>query len=246
MINTPNAKNLKIHVYADGANKDAILKRAQEGFVKGFTTNPSLMAKAGVKDYAGFAKSLLSELKTHPISFEVFSDDFEQMEKEAMIINSWNTFGGNNVYVKIPVINSENKSSAPLIRRLLDKKLKLNITAIFTTGQLDALRAVLKPEDDVLVSLFAGRLADNGWDPLPLVRKAVADFKPFPKAQILWASTREVYNVYQAEELGCHIITAPDDVISKLMTVGAKSPEDLSIDTVKTFLKDSKSAGLSL
>jgi transaldolase len=129
---------------------------------------------------------------------------------------------------------------------LLDKGLKLNITAIFTPQQLDALRAVLKPEDDVLVSLFAGRLADNGWDPLPLVRKAVADYKPFPKAQILWASTREVYNVYQAEELGCHIITAPDDVIGKLMTVGVKSPEDLSIDTVKTFLKDSKSAGLSL
>jgi transaldolase len=245
MNTTPNAKNLKIHVYADGANKDAILKRAQEGFVKGFTTNPTLMAKAGVKDYAGFAKSLLAELKTHPISFEVFSDSFDQMEKEALIIDSWNQFGGNNVYVKIPIINSENKSSVPLIRKLLDRGLKLNLTAIFTQEQLDGLRAVLKLQDDVLVSIFAGRIADTGRDPMPLMRKAVQDFKSLPKARILWASTREVLNVFQAEECGCHIITAPDDIIGKLAHAG-RSLEECSIDTVKTFLKDSKSAGFTL
>lgn len=237
--------NLNIHVYADGAEKDAILKRAKEGFVKGFTTNPTLMAKAGVRDYAGFAKSLLADLKTHPISFEVFSDDFAQMEKEALIIGSWNQYGDDNVYVKIPIVNSEGKSALALIRTLLDRKLKLNLTAIFTQAQLDGLRGILKPEDDVLVSIFAGRIADTGRDPMPLMRKAVEDYKPFKKARILWASTREVLNVFQAEECGCQIITVPDDIIGKLTHAG-KPLEACSIDTVKTFLKDSKAAGFSL
>lgn len=236
---------LKVHVYADGANQDAILKRAKEGFVKGFTTNPTLMAKAGIKDYAGFAKGLLSQLKTLPISFEVFSDDFTNMEKEALIIDSWNAIGGNNVYVKIPIVNTEGKSSLPLIQKLLDKKLKLNLTAIFTQAQLDGLRAILKPQDDVLVSIFAGRIADTGRDPMPLMRKAVQDYKHLPKAQILWASTREVLNIFQADECGCHIITAPDDIIGKLSQAG-RSLEECSIDTVKTFLKDSRAAGFSL
>jgi transaldolase len=240
--------HLKIHVYADGANHEAILKRAREGFVKGFTTNPTLMAKAGIRDYAGFAKGLLAELKTHPISFEVFSDDFAQMEKEALIINSWNEIGGGNVYVKIPIINTEAKPSLPLIRKLLDRKLKLNITAIFSQAQLDGLRGILKSDDDVLVSIFAGRIADTGRDPMPLMRKAVQDYKGLPRARILWASTREVFNIFQAEECGCHIITTPDDIIGKLTQAGpaAKSLEECSIDTVKTFLKDSKAAGFSL
>lgn len=237
---------LKVHVYADGANQDAILKRAKEGFVKGFTTNPTLMAKAGIKDYATFAKSLLSQLKTLPISFEVFSDDFVNMEKEALIIDSWNSIGGNNVYVKIPIINTEGRSSLPLIQKLLDKKLKLNLTAIFTQEQLDGLRKILKPQDDVLVSIFAGRIGDTGRDPMPLMRKAVQDYKSLPKAQILWASTREVLNIFQADECGCHIITVPDDIIGKLHQQAGRSLEECSVDTVKAFLKDSRAAGFSL
>jgi len=233
--------NLKIAVFADGANQADMIKRYREGFVKGFTTNPTLMAKAGLTDYEAFAKSVLSEIKNLPISFEVFSDDFADMERQAKKIGGW----APNVNVKIPITNTKGESSLPLIRRLLDAGLKLNVTAMLPQEQCDGLVTILKPQDDVIVSIFAGRIADTGIDPIPQMKKAVADFKPFPKAKILWASPREVLNVYQADACGCHIITATDDLIAKLALHG-KSLKDYSLDTVKMFYNDAQKAGFKI
>jgi transaldolase len=234
--------DLRIAVFADGANREDMLKRYREGFVKGFTTNPTLMAKAGVKNYSEFAKSVLAEIRDLPISFEVFSDDFAAMEREALIIGEW----GSNVNVKIPIVNTQGQSTLPLIRRLLDRGLKLNVTALFTQAQLDGLRETMTSKDDVIVSIFAGRIGDTGRDPIPLMKKAVEDFRSKPGAKILWASTRETLNIYQAEECGCHIITSPDDLIQKVITLKGRSLEECTLDTVKTFLADSKKAGFSL
>lgn len=231
----------RIAVFGDGANADTIMKRYREGFVKGFTTNPTLMAKAGIKDYERFAKSVLAEMKELPISFEVFSDEFDEMEDQAALIATW----GDNVNVKIPITNTRGESSIPLIRRLFDKGVKLNVTAILTQKQLDDLRAVLKPQDDVIVSIFAGRIADTGVDPMPIMQKAVKDFAAFPKAKILWASPRETLNIYQADWAGCHIITATDDLIEKL-SLNGKDLAEFSLDTVKMFYNDAKKAGFVL
>jgi transaldolase len=232
---------LKIAVYADGANRDDILKRYRERFVKGFTTNPTLMAKAGIKDYAAFAKEILSEVSDLPVSFEVFSDDFEKMEREARIIGRW----APNVNVKIPITNTKKEPTFRLIRALLDAKLKLNVTAIFTKEQLDGLRKVVRPGDDVIVSIFAGRIADTGIDPMGVMRQAVADFSQLPGCKILWASPREVLNIYQAEACGCHVITATDEQIAKLSLHG-KSLEDFSLETVQMFYNDARRAGFAL
>jgi transaldolase len=232
---------LKIAVFADGANREAMLRRYQEGFVKGFTTNPTLMNKAGITQYETFAKDVLGTIKTLPISFEVFSDEFEEMERQAKKIGSW----GPNVNVKIPITNTRGESSLPLIRRLFDQGLRLNITAILPEEQIDALRKILKPQDDAIVSVFAGRIADSGRDPIPLMRKAVKEFQGLPKAKILWASPREVLNVYQAEECGCHIITATDDLIAKLPLKG-KPLAEYSLDTVKMFYNDAQKAAFKI
>jgi transaldolase len=232
---------LNVHVYADGAYKDAMLNRHREGFVKGFTTNPSLMVKAGITDYAGFARSILAEIRDMPISFEVFSDGLAEMEREALIIGSW----GSNVNIKIPITNTKGEPTLPLIKKLLEKNLKLNVTAIFTQAQLDGLREVLQPKDDVIVSIFAGRIADTGVDPMPLMKKAVQDYKALTGSKILWASSRETLNIYQADQCGCHIITATDDQIAKLPTFG-KSLAECSLDTVKSFYADATKAGFKL
>jgi transaldolase len=232
---------LRIAVYADGANLTDMVKRQKEGFVKGFTTNPTLMVKAGVTDYVAFARSVLAEIKTAPISFEVFSDDFQEMEREALIIGAF----GPNVNIKIPITNTQSKPTLPLIRKLLDKKLKLNVTAIFTSDQLKGLREILKPEDDVIVSIFAGRIADTGVDPIPLMTQAVQDYQGLKGSKILWASPREALNIYQADACGCHIITATDDQISKL-SIHGKSLAEFSLDTVKMFYNDAKKAGFKL
>lgn len=232
---------LKIAVFADGANLENILKRYRQGFVKGFTTNPTLMAKAGITDYEQFAKTVLAEMKSLPISFEVFSDEFAEMEEQAALIATW----GENVNVKIPITNTRGESSLPLIRRLFDKGVKLNVTAILTQQQIDGLRAILKPQDDVIVSIFAGRIADTGVDPMPIMQKAVKDYAHFPKAKILWASPRETLNIYQADAAGCHIITATDDLIEKLNFNG-KDLGEFSLDTVKMFYNDAKKAGFAL
>jgi transaldolase len=232
---------LRAAVFADGANRDDMLKRKREGFVRGFTTNPTLMAKAGVRNYEEFARSVLAEIKDLPISFEVFSDDFADMERQALRIGSW----GENVNVKIPITNTEGESSFGLIKRLLEKKLKLNVTAVFTKEQLDGLEAMLEPDDDVIISIFAGRIADTGVDPMPLMRRAVAQFKELPGTRILWASSRETLNIYQADQCGCHIITATDDLIGKLKQHG-KSMREFSLETVKMFHDDAQRAGFSL
>ncbi len=232
---------MKIAIYADGANKADMLKRYKEGLVDGFTTNPSLMVKAGITDYAAFAKDILQVITDKSISFEVFSDDFPDMERQALKIGSL----GKNVAVKIPISNTKGESALPLCRRLLDQGLKLNVTAILTENQVRALHEMMKPSDDVIVSIFAGRIADTGIDPIPLMKSAVQMFKDKPNAKILWASTREALNMYQAEWAGCHIITVTDDLISKLPLKG-KNLEEYSLDTVKMFYNDAKKAGFSI
>jgi transaldolase len=232
---------LKIAVFADGAEQEAMAKRYKEGFVKGFTTNPTLMAKAGLRDYQAFAQSVLSVIKDLPISFEVFSDDFDEMAKQAALIGSW----APNVNIKIPITNTKGETALPLIQKLFTQNLKLNITAILTQEQIDRLRKILRPQDDVIVSIFAGRIADTGVDPMPMMKKAVQDYHALPKAKILWASPREALNIYQAEACGCHIITATNDLIEKLQLHG-KPLADYSLDTVKMFYNDAQKAGFSL
>jgi len=234
-------QSLKIHVYADGANKEDMIKRYKEGFVKGFTTNPTLMAKVGIKDYEGFAKDVLATIKDLPISFEVFSDDFQEMKKQALKIGSW----GKNVNIKIPITNTKGEPALGLIKDLLKEGLKLNVTAIFTKKQLEGLKEVMIPKDDVIVSIFAGRIADAGVDPVPIMADAVKMFKNLTGAKVLWASPREVLNVYQAEECGCHIITVTDDIIKKIDSRG-KDLTEFSLDTVKMFYDDAKKAGFKL
>jgi transaldolase len=232
---------MKIAIYADGANKADMLKRYKEGRVDGFTTNPSLMVKAGITDYAAFAKDILQVITDKSISFEVFSDEFPEMERQALKIGSY----GKNVAVKIPISNTKGESALPLCRRLLDQGMKLNVTAILTENQVRALHEIMKPTDDVIVSIFAGRIADTGVDPIPLMKMAVEMYKDKPGAKILWASTREALNMYQAEWAGCHIITVTDDLISKLPLKG-KSLEEYSLETVKMFYNDAKKAGFSI
>jgi transaldolase len=232
---------MKIALFSDGASIEPMIKRYKEGTAQGFTTNPTLMAKAGIKDYEAFARSVLTEIKTLPVSFEVFSDELDEMERQAKIIASW----GNNVNVKIPITNTKRVSTLPLIRKLLDHGMCVNVTAILTQEQLDGLRGILKASDDVIVSIFAGRIADTGVDPVPMMKKAVADYSHLKGSKILWASPRETLNIYQAEECGCHIITATEDLLSK-MNLRGKSLSDFSLETVKMFYNDAVKAGFSI
>lgn len=232
---------LKISIFADGADKESISKWYKSGWVKGFTTNPTLMAKAGVRDYRGFSRDVLSVVRDLPVSFEIFADDFEAMEKQALEIATW----GSNVNVKVPITNTKGELSLKTIRRLCDQGVKLNITAIFTEGQLHGLKETLKPSDDVIISIFAGRIADTGRDPIPMMAKAVKDFSSYSHAKILWASPREVLNLYQANACGCHIITMTDDLLNRVKFF-MKPLEDFSLDTVKMFYNDAKSSGLSI
>ncbi len=232
---------MNIALYADGADKAVMVRRYQDKSVAGFTTNPSLMAKAKITDYAAFAKSIIAEIPDAPISFEVFSDDFESMEKEARIIASW----GKHVNVKIPITNTRGESSLTLCKKLLSEGMKLNVTALFTEEQISALHSIMTEKDDVIVSIFAGRIADTGIDPMPLMRASVLLFKDKPHAKILWASPREALNIYQADACGCHIITATDDQLSKLALRG-KSLSAFSQETVQMFYDDAKRSGFRL
>lgn len=234
-------QGMNIHLYADGANKQDMLKRHKEGLVKGFTTNPTLMAKAGIKDYQGFAKEILAEIKDMPISFEVFSDDFEDMARQARLIRTW----GPNVNVKIPISNTKAQPTLELIKKLLSEGTKLNVTALFTEAQVKGLSEVVGPKDDVIVSIFAGRIADTGVDPLPIMKNAVKLFSDRPLSKVLWASPREVFNLYQAEDVGCKIITMTDDQISKIK-LRNKDLTEYSLETVKMFYVDANSAGFKL
>ncbi len=234
-------KKLNIHVYADGANKVDMVNRYKEGLVKGFTTNPTLMAKAGIKDYEAFAKDIVSAIPNRPISFEVFSDEFPEMKRQAAKIATW----GEYVNVKIPITNTKGYSAIPLIEELLKEGVKLNVTAVFTKEQIDGLKKVIRSIDDVIISVFAGRIADAGQDPVPIMKYAVDLFKDQPNTKILWASSREAYNIIQAEECGCHIITVTDDLIKKMESFG-KDLKDFSLDTVKMFYNDATKAGFRL
>lgn len=227
-----------MNIFLDSANLEAL---KQYPAVAGMTTNPTIMFKAGVRDYEAFAREVLAAIGGMPISFEVFADDFPEMERQAKLIGTW----GKNCYIKIPITNTKGESSLQLIRSLLDAGLKLNVTAILTDRQLDGLHGILKPQDDLIVSIFAGRIADTGVDPMPVMRRAVEKFKNFPKAQILWASCREALNIYQAKDCGCHIITVPEDILKKLSMEG-KSLDELSLDTVKMFYSDAQKAGFKL
>lgn len=232
---------LKIKLFSDGAEINAIRTMAANPLIKGFTTNPTLMRKAGVADYAAFAKEALAVVGGRSISFEVFSDDFATMEREARIIASW----GTNTYVKIPVTNTAGTSSAPLIRKLSAEGIALNVTALLTLDQVREVSQALAVSTPSIVSVFAGRIADTGVDPVPLMTEAVQVLRRCPKAELLWASPRELLNVFQADACGCHIITATPDVLNKLSLVG-KNLSDYSLDTVKMFHNDAKAAGYKL
>ncbi|MDQ3193545.1 MAG: transaldolase [Bacteroidota bacterium] len=231
-------KNLKIKIFADGANVTEMKRIYSEGVVKGFTTNPTLMKKDGVKDYVAFAKDVLSEIKNMPISFEVFTDDFESMERQAREIAGW----GDNVYIKIPITNTRSEPAYDLIKKLSSDGMKLNITAILTIDQVENVALNIDRATPTIISLFAGRIADTGRDPIPYVNKAVEILKDLPNAELLWASSRELLNIFQAEECCCQIITVTNDILKKL-SMYDKDLTELSLDTVKMFYNDASSAG---
>ncbi len=234
-------KKLNVKVFSDGAVLETMLKDLQAGLVTGFTTNPSLMKKAGISSYIGFAKEVLAKITDYPVSFEVFADDLASMEKEAEKIASL----GDNVYVKIPVTTSTGESTCPLIQKLSAKGIKLNITAIFTIEQTQAVVDHLTAGVPAIVSVFAGRIADTGVDPMPIMEEALRICRQKEGVELLWASPRETYNIYQADQLGVDIITCTTDLIAKLPLQG-KDLEDYSLETVQMFLKDSTSLGFKI
>lgn len=234
-------KKLNVKVFSDGAVLETMLKDLQTGLVTGFTTNPSLMKKAGISSYIGFAKEVLAKITDYPVSFEVFADDLASMEKEAEKIASL----GDNVYVKIPVTTSTGESTCPLIQKLSAKGIKLNVTAIFTIEQTQAVVDHLIAGVPAIVSVFAGRIADTGVDPMPIMEEALRICRQKEGVELLWASPRETYNIYQADQLGVDIITCTTDLIAKLPLQG-KDLEDYSLETVQMFLKDSTSLGFKI
>lgn len=234
-------KKLNVKVFSDGAVLETMLKDLQTGLVTGFTTNPSLMKKAGISSYIGFAKEVLAKITDYPVSFEVFADDLASMEKEAEKIASL----GDNVYVKIPVTTSTGESTCPLIQKLSAKGIKLNVTAIFTIEQTQAVVDHLTAGVPDIVSVFAGRIADTGVDPMPIMEEALRICRQKEEVELLWASPRETYNIYQADQLGVDIITCTTDLIAKLPLQG-KDLEDYSLEAVQMFLKDSTSLGFKI
>ena len=233
--------NLKVKIYADGADRDGMLEMYAKPYIQGFTTNPTLMKKAGITDYKAFAHEILQAIPDRPISFEVFADEFTDMERQALEIKTW----GENVYVKIPVSNTRQEMAYDLIERLSGAGVHLNVTAILTLEQVQNVADALKDGPDSIVSVFAGRIADTGLDPVPVMQKALTLLEVAPKAELLWASPREVLNIYQADNIGCHIITATNDLIRKL-ALGGKDLAEYSLETVQMFYDDAQSAGYTL
>jgi len=229
---------LRIKLFADGADINDMKEAYERGIVKGFTTNPTLMRKANISDYEAFARKAIEVIPDLPISFEVFSDEFDEMEQEAKQISSW----GRNVIIKIPITNTKGESSLPLIRRLSDEGISLNITAILTLRQVEGVVKNLNPSIDSIVSVFAGRIADTGVDPEPIMTEAANIAESNPAAQLLWASSRELLNIFQAERCGCHIITVTPDILKKLSNIG-RDLDEFSLDTVKMFYRDAQAAG---
>ena len=232
---------LKVKLFADGAEKAAMLGLYANPLIQGFTTNPTLMRKAAISDYEGFARDILAAIPDRPISFEVFADDFAEMERQALKITTW----GPNVYVKIPVTNTRREPAAPLIRRLTQAGVKCNVTALLSLRQVREVTEALAGGAPSNISVFAGRVADTGVDPVPLMAEAVEIMRPHPQMELIWASPRELLNVFQADQVGCHIITATTDVLKKLNLVG-KDLETYSQETVQMFYEDARQSGFTL
>jgi transaldolase len=237
----PSVAKLKIKIYADGADLAGIKEMHNNPLIKGFTTNPTLMRNAGISDYKAFALDVLKVVSDRPVSFEVFADDFPTMKAQAMEIASW----GQNVYVKIPVTNTKGEFAGPLIADLSKSGVKLNVTAIMPLDQIKAVGDALHADTPAVVSVFAGRIADTGRDPVPHMAEALRLLKGKPKAELLWASPRELLNIFQADEIGCHVITVTNDVLKKLSLVG-KDLTGYSLETVAMFYKDATAAGYSI
>lgn len=234
-------RGLKVKIFADGADRAGMLEMASKQMISGLTTNPTLMKKAGVKNYKGFAQDILKQITEKPISFEVFSDDFDEMEGQALEIASW----GDNVYVKIPITNTKGDSSAPLVERLARQGVKVNVTAMMTLEQVQKVVPGMIQGPGGYVSVFAGRIADSGRDPVPVMREIVEYLKPYRSIELIWASPREVLNIIQADQIGCHIITVTNDLIKKMSLFG-KDLTEYSLDTVKMFYNDAHAAGFTL
>jgi transaldolase len=234
-------KDLKVKIFADGADLEDIARLYKNPIIKGFTTNPTLMRKAKVQDYRSFALEVLSIVPDRPVSFEVLSDDFPEMEQQALEIATW----GQNVYVKIPVTTTRGEYSGPLVHRLSAAGVQVNVTALMATHQVQRVAECLSGETNSIVSVFAGRIADSGRDPVPLMLQAVKCLSQLPKAELIWASPRELLNIFQADSVGCHIITATADVLAKLHLVG-KDLDEYSLDTVKMFRQDAVEAGYTI
>lgn len=236
-------EDLKIKIFADGADIEEMKKAYSKGIVSGFTTNPFFLRLAGVEDYEKFAMDVIEAIPDLPLSFEVISDDLESMEKEGRKVASW----GKNVYVKIPVTNTKGESTAPLIHKLSGDGIKLNVTAIYTLDQVETVVNALSPITESFISVFAGRIGETGVDPIPIVKKSaeIIQSKPLPKGELLWASTREVYNIFEAEKCGCKIITVANDILNKLDFMDT-SLEQASLDTVKYFYECAQKSGYKL
>ena len=234
-------KRIKTKIYCDIAELKLIKKFNKKAIVKGFTTNPSLMKKAGAKDYMNYSKKILKICPNKPVSLEVFADDYQNMRDQALKINTW----GKNVYVKIPVTNSKGVFMGKIIKELNNMNIKLNITAIYNFKQTERILKLINKKSQVIISIFAGRAGDTGKDPVPEFKKSISLAKKFKNVQILWASVREPYNYIQAKQLGCHIITIPPNTINKIEKFG-KSFDQLTLETVKAFYKDAKSAGFKI
>jgi transaldolase len=233
--------HLKVKIFADGADKAGMLEMYAKPYIKGLTTNPTLMRKAGISDYKEFAKDILKAIPDRPISFEVFSDEFAEMARQALEIAGW----GDNVYVKIPVTNTKREPSYELVHKLTKRGVKVNVTALMTLSQVRDVVAALDPTVPSYVSVFAGRIADTGRDPVPVMAEAVQILKLNPRAELIWASPRELLNIFHANEIGCHVITVTNDILKKLSLVGFDL-DDYSLDTVKMFHTDAVAAGFRL
>lgn len=233
--------DLKVKIFADGADKAKIMELYRDPRIQGFTTNPTLMRQAGITDYEAFAHEILAAIQDRPISFEVFSDDFAEMQWQAMKISSW----GRNVYVKIPITNTKGESAVPLVAKLARAGVKVNVTAVMTMEQVEEVTPVLAGGPACYVSVFAGRIADAGFDPVPIMRAVVEHLQPFPNIELIWASPREPLNIVQAHLVGCHVITVTPEILKKLSVLG-RDLNAFSLDTVQMFYKDAVAAGFTL
>jgi transaldolase len=237
----PDITSFRVKIFADGADRTSILELADNPWIQGFTTNPTLMRQAGITDYEAFGKSLAHSIPHRPFSFEVLSDDFEEMEHQALRIASW----GENVYVKIPVTDTSGRSAAALVKRLAEQGVKVNVTALMTLEQVDAVVPALRDGPPSCISIFAGRVADTGCDPLPILCGALTRIRAYPEIELIWASPRELFNIVQADAIGCHIITVTHDLLKKLPLLG-RDLSEYSLETVKMFVNDARAANFAL